>query len=354
MLRVFIALGKQLPKDKAMLEDTQEVARLLAKYNCTMVQGGAKIGLMGLAVNEFQKYSDEVVMIVPEVHKDDLVGAKCKEHYIVEGESDRMRITIHTCDMMVVLPGGSGTMAEISYYNETRKSGEHNAKVVVVNTNGYYNKLFKFHKHQIKHGLMDESGIQYQVIKSAKELEPILQQLITEKQEKLQQEELKLGKEELIADIVEETAKARPVKKVTVKKVAPKTIKSKKATAKKQEAKPAAKKSVKKSTTKSSKVEKAPAVKQEVEKVEQPKVEKAKTTSKPKATKASIKAKSSTKTAKAKAEKEVKAEVNKTAKAPAKTTKSQPKAKVGVKKVAKAKTTSNKKASASKKVAKNK
>ncbi|MBQ3502476.1 MAG: hypothetical protein IJA72_02315, partial [Clostridia bacterium] len=86
MLRVFIALGKQLPKNQAIIVDTEEVAKLLAKYNCTMVQGGAKIGLMGVVVKEFQKYSDEVVMIVPEVHKSDLVGAKCKEHYIVEGE----------------------------------------------------------------------------------------------------------------------------------------------------------------------------------------------------------------------------------------------------------------------------
>ena len=164
MLRVFIALGKSLPKNKAMIEDTEEVARLLAKYNCTMVQGGAKIGLMGLAVQEFQKYSDEVVMIVPEVHKSDLVGTKSKEHYIVEGESDRMRITIHTCDMMVVLPGGSGTLAELAYYNETCKSGEHGAKVVVVNTKGYYNKLFKFNQHQIKNGFMNEDAIKFEVI----------------------------------------------------------------------------------------------------------------------------------------------------------------------------------------------
>ena len=35
MLRVFVALGKQLPKSKAMYEDTAEVARLLAKCNPT-------------------------------------------------------------------------------------------------------------------------------------------------------------------------------------------------------------------------------------------------------------------------------------------------------------------------------
>ena len=200
-----------------MIEDTENVAKLLAKYNCTMVQGGAKIGLMGVVVQEFQKYSDEVVMIVPEVHKSDLVGAKCKEHYIVEGESDRMRITIHTCDMMVVLPGGSGTLAELAYYTETCKSGEHKAKVVVVNTNGYYNKLFKFHKHQVKNGFMQQGDCKFEVINSAKELEPIIQELITKKQAEIQKKEAEAIKKAQKEKKLE--AKKAPKKSTSAKKV---------------------------------------------------------------------------------------------------------------------------------------
>ncbi len=209
MLRVFIALGKQMPKEKVFIDDVQTVAKLLAKYGCTMVQGGAKIGLMGLAVQEFQKYSDDVVMIVPEAYKSDLVGANCKESYIVEGESDRMRITIHTCDMMIVLPGGSGTLAELAYYNETRKSGEHNSRIVVVNSKGFYNKLFKFHKHQIKHGLMKAEDCKFDVIKTAKDLEPILQEVITKKKELQMEEQLKKQKE--ASEKVEDKSK-KPVK----------------------------------------------------------------------------------------------------------------------------------------------
>lgn len=213
MLRVFTALGKQMPKDKAMVEDVERVAQLLAKYNCTMVQGGAKTGLMGVAVQEFQKYSDEVVMIVPEVHKSDLVGTKNKEFYIVEGESDRMRITIHTCDMMIVFPGGSGTLAELAYYNETRKSGEHQARIVVVNTHGFFNKLFKFQKHQIKHGFMKPEHVMFDVIKNADELETIIQEVITAKQEKLQKEELEAEK----AKVEEKSTKKRGRKPSTKK-----------------------------------------------------------------------------------------------------------------------------------------
>ena len=231
MLRVFVALGKQMPKNKAMIEDTENVAKLLAKYNCTMVQGGARTGLMGVVLNEFQKFSDQLVLIVPEVHKSDLEGINNKENYIVEGEADRLKITINTCDLIVVLPGGTGTMAELNYYNETRKSGEHNARLVMVNTKGFYNKLFKFIKHQTKCGFMQKEHFKFDVINSAIQLEPILKQVIAEKQAKIQAEELAKKKKESTSkksttkNTVKQTKTKNPSTKSKVKTI----VKSEKA-----------------------------------------------------------------------------------------------------------------------------
>jgi len=247
MLRVFVALGKQLPKNKKFIEQTEEVARLLAKYNCTLVQGGARMGLMGVVVEEFQKYSDEIVMIVPEVYKADLEGTKSKEHYIVEGESDRMRITIHTCDMMIVLPGGSGTLAELAYYNETCKSGEHSSKIVMLNIDGFYNKLFKFVKHQVKNGFMKKEDFKYDIINDAKLLEPIIRELIAKKQQKLQKERLEQSKIEMEQQMVKATAK-------TVKKLPAKSAK----TTKKEQPKKSTTKKVNDSKMKESVVTKTP------------------------------------------------------------------------------------------------
>ncbi len=234
MLRVFVALGKQLPKNKAMIEDTEMVGKMLAKYNCTLVQGGARIGLMGTVLNEFQKYSDEVVLIVPEVHKDDLKGTSSREHYIVEGEADRLKITINTCDLIVVLPGGTGTMAELNYYNETCKSGEHNAKIVMINTKGFYNKLFKFIKHQTKVGFMKKEDFKFEVLNNANQLEPIIRQLIAEKQAKIQQEQIEENNETLMeeaeevadVEVVKPTKASKPATKNKVAKTEDKTPKS--------------------------------------------------------------------------------------------------------------------------------
>lgn len=298
MLRVFVALGKQMPKNKAMIEDTEGVAKLLAKYNCTLVQGGARMGLMGVVVEQFQKYSDEVVMIVPEVHKSDLEGTISKESYIVEGESDRLKITINTCDMIIVLPGGTGTLAELSYYNETKKSGENKAKVVVVNTKGFYDKLFNFYKHQVKMGFMKKEHITFDVVNTSSQLEPILQHLITQKQAQIQENELKKSKEVDMKEVKktkEQTKKEVKPAKAPAKKAEAKAPAKKvatKSTAKKVEVKPVEKKAPAKAPAKAStkKVEVKAPVKAEAKKAPAKKPVAKKVEAKPAAKKAAPKA----------------------------------------------------------------
>ena len=71
---------------------------------------------MGEALTEFQKYSEDVIAIVPEAYKRDLDDVRCKEGYVVESEADRLKFTIKNCDVIIVFPGGSGTLTELAFY----------------------------------------------------------------------------------------------------------------------------------------------------------------------------------------------------------------------------------------------
>lgn len=208
MLKVFISMGKQMPKDRSIVEDAEQVAKLLAKYGCTMVQTGAKLGLMGIAVEEFEKYSDEMFMITPEHFKTDLEKHNCKQHLVVEFESDRMKEAIKNFDLAVILPGGMGTFAELAYFNEVCKSGESDAKILVVNSKGYYNKLLKFFKHQMKLGFANRDAVRFDVVKNAQGVESVLQEMIADKQNQMYQETLELIKKNMERAKVDAEAKS--------------------------------------------------------------------------------------------------------------------------------------------------
>lgn len=235
MLNVFVSMGKQMPKDKGIVEDAENVAKILAKYGCTMVQTGAKLGLMGVAVQEFEKYSNEMVMITPEQFKTDLDKHVCKQNFVVELECDRMKTAINNFDLAVILPGGMGTFAELAYFNEVCKSGESNAKLVVLNSKGYYNSLMKFFKHQMKLGFINEDSIKFQVVKNANAFEHILQNLIAEKHAQIYQEELQNARnaKKVEEQVVEKEDEVSPaLDKKLSKKSSKKTAKSTNASSK--------------------------------------------------------------------------------------------------------------------------
>lgn len=226
MLKVFVSTGKQMPTDKAVVEDAELVARLLAKYGCTMVQTGAKLGLMGIVVEEFEKYSDEMFMITPKQFRSDLEKHSCKQHIEIEFETDRMKEAIKNFDLAVILPGGMGTFAELAYFNEVCKSGESNAKIVIVNSKGYYNKLLKFFKHQMKLGFTNQDSIRFDVVKNSQGFETILQQMIADRQNELYQESLNLIKlKSAEADTAVESVESKP-KQTTNKSSGVRTRKS--------------------------------------------------------------------------------------------------------------------------------
>ena len=223
MLKVFVALGMNYPKQKVIIDEVKNVSKILAEYGCTFVQGGCSRGLMGEALREFQRYSDEVIAIVPEAYKRDLDDIKCKEGYVVESEADRLKFTIRNCDVIIVFPGGSGTLTELAFYNETCKSGEHSARIVMLNTKGFYNKLLKFIKYQMQCGLLKPEGFKYDVIKHSSQFKTIIQEEIVKKQQVLEAQKMEQAKKSVKKEVKKASSKTTAKKSETTIKTASKS-----------------------------------------------------------------------------------------------------------------------------------
>ena len=54
------------------------------------------------------------------------------------------------------MPGGIGTTYEILSCIETKRAGEHNKKIVIVNSYGYYNEFINMLKNMQKQGFVEE------------------------------------------------------------------------------------------------------------------------------------------------------------------------------------------------------
>lgn len=126
----------------------QETGRLIARSGRTLVFGGGRVGLMGETSNAALEAGGYVVGIIPE-H----IRAFEKEHeglqelIVVDSMHTRKQLMVSRSDAFVILPGGLGTMDEFFEILTWRQLGLHDRPIVVVNAEGYWDKLIELIRH---------------------------------------------------------------------------------------------------------------------------------------------------------------------------------------------------------------
>ena len=181
MKKVFVCAGMGVAKNDNINLQARLLGELLAKNKClTYVQGGSDKGLMGETLKEFLKHSNNVEFLIPDTYFDydapkliELVGKDNFKATKTKGEAGRLTKIIR-CDFIVVLPGGTGTIEELLYCNETCRAKEHKSKIFLVNIDGYFDGLLKQIKTNIEQGLSKSSAINFEVVDSVKTLEKTL------------------------------------------------------------------------------------------------------------------------------------------------------------------------------------
>ena len=145
-MKVFVCAGSSEIKDMDYTNQAKLLGEILADQNVTYIQGGSANGMMGATLKEFCKYSKKVEIIIPEVYlKFDesalkqIAGEDLKITPVAT-ELDRLKL-IKTCDKIIVLPGGTGTIEEFMFCNETKRNHEHSADIILVNYKNFYDNL---------------------------------------------------------------------------------------------------------------------------------------------------------------------------------------------------------------------
>jgi uncharacterized protein (TIGR00730 family) len=132
-----------------------ELGRILAQQNIGIIYGGANVGLMQALAESSLAAGGRVVGVIPEV----LVDLEVAHHGITELH---VTSTMHTrkammsefADAFLILPGGFGTFEEMFEVLAWQTLKLHQKPIVLLNINGFYDKLLDFLDHCVVEGLL--------------------------------------------------------------------------------------------------------------------------------------------------------------------------------------------------------
>lgn len=122
-----------------------ELGQEIAAHTWKLVYGGTNCGLMQAVAEATVGNGGIAIGIIPECIKERGVAAQnATELLVAEDMKERKRMLREHSDAFIAMPGGWGTMEEITEVITLKQLGCHNKPIVFVNTDGFYDLFFKF------------------------------------------------------------------------------------------------------------------------------------------------------------------------------------------------------------------
>ena len=126
----------------SFVDAAERLGELIAADGRRLVYGDGGIGLMAAVARGALKAGGEVVGVIPQFMVDQgWNNADSTQTIVTQTMHERKATICNISDAMVALPGGIGTFEELLECLTWKQLGLHHNPVVILNTDGYYDKL---------------------------------------------------------------------------------------------------------------------------------------------------------------------------------------------------------------------
>lgn len=131
------------------------LGKILADQQLTLVYGGAKSGLMGVLADTVLSSNGQVVGVMPKtLVKQEIVHNSLTTLHIVDSLMERKRKMMELADGFIALPGGTGTLDELSEVLCLAQIGEHQKPIGLLDVESYFQPWIKLFDHMVAHGFL--------------------------------------------------------------------------------------------------------------------------------------------------------------------------------------------------------
>ncbi|MEA9985068.1 TIGR00730 family Rossman fold protein [Subtercola sp. RTI3] len=136
---VAVFCGSSTGNDPVYLEAARQVGRTLAERGMGLVYGGGHVGLMGAVADAALAAGGHVTGVIPRaLHDREVMHDDVTELIVVETMHERKTLMAEKSDAFLALPGGPGTLEEITEQWTWAQLGIHEKPCGFLNVAGYY------------------------------------------------------------------------------------------------------------------------------------------------------------------------------------------------------------------------
>ena len=180
---VCVYCGSSSNVDEAFKEAATKLGKLIASEKWGVVYGGGRVGLMGLVADSALQNGAYVTGIIPShIEEREVQHDELSELHVVDTMHVRKQMMVDRSQAFVILPGGLGTLDELFELLTWKQLGLHDKPIVIVNMNGYWQKMLDATQNIANEGFMRQEDLtMFTVVQSVDEVPEALKNAPSEK-----------------------------------------------------------------------------------------------------------------------------------------------------------------------------
>ncbi len=145
MKRVLVFCGSSPGRLPEYTERATELGRLLAERDLEAVYGGASVGMMGALADASLAAGGKVIGVIPRrLLESEIAHAGLTKLHIVETMHERKALMGELSDVVIALPGGTGTLDELFEFFTWNQLGLHHKPMGLLDVADYWRPLLTF------------------------------------------------------------------------------------------------------------------------------------------------------------------------------------------------------------------
>lgn len=152
---VAVFCGSHLGRNPHFQSAAQQLGRLIASQGRTLVYGGSDRGYMGSVSTAALDGGARVIGVIPTLFSDNVINSQPRaETLLVNTMQERKARMLDLCDGFIALPGGIGTIDEVSEVLMSNQLGICCKPMGLLNVDGYFDPFIQQTKVMLDEGLL--------------------------------------------------------------------------------------------------------------------------------------------------------------------------------------------------------
>lgn len=120
----------------------ETLGKRIAQRKDTLVFGAGARGLMGATARGAKSYHGKIIGVIPEaLNIKGILYEECDKLIITPEMRSRKKALDENSDVFIALPGGFGTLEEVTEVITSKQLGYHSKPIIIVNAFGFYDNL---------------------------------------------------------------------------------------------------------------------------------------------------------------------------------------------------------------------